>query len=283
MNQPMPAFGNKALIVLSGGQDSTTCAAWAKKYYSEVHAVSFNYNQRHSRELIAAQQVAHLLALDSHEIIDVGPVLKGTSPLTNQTEQLETYESFESMDAIIGNRIEKTFVPMRNALFLVLAANHAIVNGINIVVTGVCQADNANYPDCRQTFISAMQHATQEALGMPAGFHIMTPLMDLSKADSIRLMMKLGRLSLLAWTHTAYDGNFPPNGKDHASVLRAHGFEEADVPDPLVLRAHLEGAMELPETKNYRESSLREELESAIRFAGEALVEAGLLPKKGGK
>lgn len=240
----------KALVVLSGGQDSTTCLAWARRYYQEVHAITFNYGQKHFRELGAAVDVARLLGVASHECINMPPILKSTSPLVNSAAPLEKYTDYASMDAIIGNRVEKTFVPMRNALFLTLAANHALHLGVRTLVTGVCQADNANYPDCRRSFVHAQQNTINEALGI-SDFHIHAPLMDLSKAHSIDLMLQLGHFPLLAFTHTAYDGQYPPVGKDHASVLRAHGFEQAGVPDPLVVRAWMEGYMELPTEPNY--------------------------------
>lgn len=248
MNQPIRAG---VLVVLSGGQDSTTCLAWARKYFTEVHAITFDYNQRHARELAAAKHVARIIGVDSHEFVTLGPILKGASPLTDPTKQLEMYTDHDSMEAIIGDRVELTFVPLRNALFLTLAANRAAVLGVQHIVTGVCQADNANYPDCRRVFIDAQAKAISEALG--SQMEILTPLMDLSKDQSIHLMHQLGHYLSLAYTHTAYDGQYPPVGKDHASVLRAHGFEVAGMPDPLVVRAWSEGLMDLPDTKNYSE------------------------------
>lgn len=241
------------LVVLSGGQDSTTCLFWAKKYFGDIHAVTFDYNQRHRAEIDAARHVAKIAGVASHEVIELGPILKGTSPLTSPDETLELYDDFESMDAIIGDRVEKTFVPMRNALFLTIAANRAVCLGVEHLITGVCEADNANYPDCRGTFVAAQQHAIQEALGQRARFMIHTPLLQLSKAQSIALAIGMGgdAYTALAWSHTAYDGQYPPVGKDHASVLRARGFEEAGVPDPLVVRAVMEGLMESPASHNY--------------------------------
>ena len=242
----------KALVVLSGGQDSTTCLFWAKKYFDEVHAVTFDYDQRHYREIQAAIDVAKIAGVASHEIVKLGPILKGSSPLTNPDENLELYEDHDSMEKIIGTRVELTFVPMRNALFLSLAANRAACLGINKLVTGVCQADNANYPDCRQTFVDAQARAIQEALGTGWGsFTILAPLMDLTKDRSVELAVTLGAYPALAFTHTSYDGQYPPVGKDHATTLRAHGFLIAGMPDPLVVRAWDERLMELPTTSNY--------------------------------
>lgn len=247
----------KALVVLSGGQDSTTCLWWARKYFDEVLAVTFDYNQRHARELLAAANVAKLAGVKHHEIVRIGPILDGRSPLTNPNEGLEQYSDFASMDKIIGDRVELTFVPMRNALFLTLAANRAICKDITNIVTGVCAADNANYPDCRPEFVSAQQAAINTALGV-SNFNILTPLITMPKDQSIHLMAQLGGYEALAFTHTAYDGQYPPVGHDHATVLRAHGFEQAGMPDPLVVRAWMEGLMELPLTSNYTSPSSQE-------------------------
>lgn len=244
---------SKALVVLSGGQDSTTCLFWAKERYHELHAVTFDYAQRHSRELDAAMIVAKMAKVTTHSVIKLGPVLVGASPLTDHTAELETYGSYKEMDKIIGDRVELTFVPMRNALFLTVAMNRAVVFGCDAVITGVCQQDNANYPDCRQTFIDAMGTMVRNALGRANAPVFLAPLMDLTKAQSIKLAQSLpGCMEALAYSHTAYDGQYPPTGKDHASTLRAQGFLEAGVPDPLVLRAHREGLMDLPETPNYQ-------------------------------
>lgn len=261
---------NAIMVILSGGQDSTTCLVWAKKYFDEVHAVTFDYGQRHAREIQAAKDVAKLCKVASHEIITLGPILKGRSPLTDPAQPLEQYPDFATMDRIIGNRVELTFVPMRNALFLTLAANRAICRDVQHLVTGVCQADNANYPDCRGSFVAATQHMIQEALGLPAGFIVHAPLLELPKEESIALMWNLGGFELLAFTHTAYDGQYPPVGNDHATLLRAHGFEQACMPDPLVVRAWEEGRMPLPTTMNY---SNRKQIEDIITHINTLKVE----------
>lgn len=254
----------KCLVVLSGGQDSTTCLFWAKKYFEEVHAITFDYNQRHRREIQAALDVAKIAGIIHHEVVALGPILAGTSPLTNPDENLELYKDHDSMEKIIGNRVEKTFVPMRNALFLTLAANRAVVAGIQTLVTGVCQADNANYPDCRSEFVRAQERAIKTALDQP--FTIHTPLMFLSKADSIRLALALeaDAFPALGFSHTAYDGVYPPAGADHASTLRAHGFEQAGYPDPLVIRAVREGLMAVPGTRNYTDAESNAELADLV-------------------
>jgi 7-cyano-7-deazaguanine synthase len=243
----------KILIVLSGGQDSTTCAFWAKQEFpgAELHAVTFDYGQRHQRELDAAIKVAGLAGIRTHEIVSLGPVLKGTSPLVSG-EKLEQYKDFHSLPG----GLEKTFVPMRNTLFLTLAANRAVVLGSNDIVTGVCQEDFGGYPDCRQVFIDALEHAFNMSLE-DGHIAIHTPLMDLTKAESVHLARELpGCYEALAYSHTSYDGAYPPKGHDHATLLRAKGFAEAGLPDPLVVRAFNEGLMDLPATENYSPRSL---------------------------
>jgi len=252
-------MSKKAIVVLSGGQDSTACLVWAQRQGYQVEALTFYYGQRHELEILAASDVALLCGVERHEILKVGPILNGTSPLTNKSETLETYMDFQSMDSIIGNRVEKTFVPMRNALFLTLAANRAVCQGADTIITGVCQADNANYPDCREPFIHAQQQTINQALGLDH-LRIVTPLMHISKSEAIVEMADHGDLPLLAWTHTAYDGLYPPTGQDHASVLRAQSFVEAEWPDPLVVRAYMEGKMALPTTANYANLSLIESI-----------------------
>ena len=468
----------KALVVLSGGQDSTTCLYEAKQRFDELHAITFDYNQRHRLEIDAAQTVAQLAGVASHEIIELGPILKGRSFLTNLTGPIETFENFTQMsrkNAAKTDKLDSSFVPMRNPLFLTLAANRAAVLDCTAIVTGVTAADfveygefswewlggfvdaeghfsqpnktgwrlnisqsdpeflnrllrwlnvpgsisirhgseeaelyigvqaassfmdklsphlhsshrraqasrlgielsteaplseayvagfwegdgscwstmqltrqarktgsgkvtatfkffffqkdpgvlekiseylgcgrlyqrntqnkiwvldvsdgpygakllnrlrphfnvlgsfqkvtkyrhrigmegggfNPPYPDCTPDYIWRQQMVFDEALRSPSAsrIEIQTPVMYLTKAQSIRLAQSLpGCMEALAFTHTAYDGHYPPTGKDHASTLRAQGFLEAGVPDPLVVRAWREGLMKLPATRNY--------------------------------
>lgn len=250
------------LVILSGGQDSTTCLFWAMQHYEKVHAITFDYGQRHKRELEAAEKVFDLASVQSHqqvvshEYIVVGNVLRGTSPLVSRSE----LEQYKDMHSLPGG-LEKTFVPGRNLLFLTLAANYAYSLGCTTVVIGVCEEDFGGYPDCRQVFIDSAQDTIREGLGYIAedgtrdafcDFCIETPLMHLTKAQTVRMAAELpGCWDALAYTHTAYDGAYPPTGQDHATLLRAKGFLEAGMPDPLVMRAWQEGLMELPNTPNY--------------------------------
>jgi 7-cyano-7-deazaguanine synthase len=245
----------KAVVVFSGGQDSTTCLYWAMKRGFDIDLVSFNYGQKHAIELQSARRIAEMAGLTHrHEVIDLGAgILHSTSPLVNNQAELEQYANHESLPG----GLEKTFVPMRNQLFLTIAANRAYALGAQTLITGVCEADNGGYPDCRQDFILDLERACNRGTftgedGSLGNLQIITPLMYMSKADSVKLAMALpGCMEALAYSHTSYDGAYPPVGHDHATLLRAKGFEEAGVPDPLVLRAVREGLMELPDTDNY--------------------------------
>lgn len=228
---------DSAMVVFSGGQDSTTCLYWAKQHFDEVHAVTINYGQRHYREIAAARRIARKADLASHTVIDVPGILRGSSPLTDHEATLETYTDFQSMERVIGDRVELTFVPLRNAFFLTLAANIALSKGCRQLVTGVCEQDTANYPDCRESFILAQEHAINTALGV-SDFRIHAPLLRMSKADSIRYAQTVPEcMEALAYSHTCYAGRFPPCGECHSCLLRANGFAEAGVPDPLLERA----------------------------------------------
>lgn len=249
----------KTIVVLSGGQDSTTCLFHAiHDIEGEIYCVTFDYNQRHLVEIDAARRVYEIAKnlrpnkVKNHDIITMGPILKGTSPLVSG-ESLEQYKDHKSLPG----GLEKTFVPMRNQLFLTVAANRAAVIGATTLVTGVCEEDFGGYPDCRLIFIKALEKAcnlgtfTGES-GAPQPLEIFTPLMSLTKKSTVNMALGLpGCYEALAYSHTAYDGQFPPKGHDHATLLRAKGFEEANVPDPLILRAWLGGLMDLPASPNY--------------------------------
>jgi 7-cyano-7-deazaguanine synthase len=256
----------KALVVLSGGQDSTTCLFWALKIFGEgnVHAITFDYGQTHRIEIAAAQRVASMAKVP-HEIVEVPGCLVSASPLTDPSATLERYENAQQMDEIIGDRREKTFVPMRNALFLTIAANRAEADGIKDIVLGVCQMDNANYDDCRGVFLTAAQNYINTALGhdhrKTGEINLHAPLLMLTKAQTVLLARELpGAWEALAYSHTSYDGKYPPTDMNHSNVLRAAGFEEAGLPDPLVLRAFDEGLMPLPDTDNYRTARATDKL-----------------------
>lgn len=471
----------KALVVLSGGQDSVTCLFWAKQNFDEVHAITFDYGQRHSIEIEAAYKTATMAGVASHEVVQVPNCLAGKSFLTDHTAPVEVFTDFAEMErhnAFKENKLDSSFVPMRNGLFLTIAANRAAVIGADTIITGVTAADfaeyggfswewlggfvdaegcfsetngysrtlrlqvsqkdpealsrlgrwvqqqlpevtysisgmslyfgikslrlmapllspqlhsphrrnqaatkgeglilaeeaaltdayvtgfwegdgsyhsslvktrqarktgmdkrtpaaqfsffqkdptvlekiqqhlgrgylgqrhtqneiwyltvgdgpvsgkllkrlrkhfnllgsfekvtkwlhavslpaggfNPPYPDCTPDFIMATETMLNEALRSPQQppIRVVTPVMFLTKAESVRLAKELpGCWEALAYSHTSYDGKYPPTDMNHANVLRAEGFLQAGLPDPLVLRAYKEGLMALPDTPNY--------------------------------
>lgn len=241
-------MSTRALVVLSGGQDSTTCLFIAKRDHDQVHAVTFDYGQRHSVEVTAAVKVAHMAGVASHEVIRVPDILKSASPLVDRTADVAHYDSVAEMAAQTPGGVEPTFIPARNILFLVLAANRAIALGKPFpkLYIGVSQEDYGGYPDCRDVFIDSVAESISLGLfGREGQFDIEAPLMYLSKAATCLLAAELpGCLEALAYSHTCYDGQYPPNPRNHASILRARGFRDAGMPDPLIQRAKREGLLE---------------------------------------
>jgi len=221
-----------ALVCLSGGQDSTTALYWAKQNFEKVHSLTILYGQRHSLEVEAANKIASLAEVETHEVLKIGAILRGTSPLINPREEVKTYASVEHLPG----GIEPTFIPGRNILFLVLAANRAVAKGIDHIVIGVSAVDYGGYPDCRPEFIHNMTQALRTGLGK-ADFYIHTPLIYMSKAETVKLALSLpGCMEALKYSHTCYKGVYPPCGKCHACLLRAKGFREVGVEDPLLRR-----------------------------------------------
>jgi 7-cyano-7-deazaguanine synthase len=250
----------RAVIVFSGGQDSTTVLYYAKAQGFELHTVSFDYGQRHRRELESAKVIAEMAGVASHEVIPVPGVLSGTSPLVSDSE----LEQYESAEALPGG-IEKTFVPMRNQLFLTIAANRAYCLNARHLFTGVGQADYGGYPDCRQRFIESFEKTCNLGTftgeeGTLGALNVVTPLMHLSKRETVMLALDLpGCYEALAFSHTSYNGEYPPTSQDHASLLRAKGFADAGVPDPLMLCARMEGLIDtLPNLPGYNGEALKE-------------------------
>ena len=221
------------LVIFSGGQDSTTCLYWAKEKFKRVHAITFDYGQRHQIEIESAKKIAGLAGVESHEIVDLTGMMKTTSPLVDLSSEISQYGS---VDELPGG-IEPTFIPCRNILFLTIAANRAVVKGIKDLVIGVSAIDYGGYPDCRPKFIRSMEETLRRGLEMK--INIYTPMISLSKKDSVLLASKLsGCMEALAYSHTCYEGKFPPCGKCHACLLRMKGFKEAGIKDPLIERAN---------------------------------------------
>ncbi|MGH8222595.1 MAG: 7-cyano-7-deazaguanine synthase QueC [Woeseiaceae bacterium] len=214
----------RALVLLSGGQDSTTCLYWAINRFGadEVDTLTFDYGQRHRIELDAAREVAAFAGVRNTMLhVDTFRELGGNA-LTDPAIEVE--EPAEGLP--------NTFVPGRNLVFLTYAAALAWQRDILHLVTGVAQTDYSGYPDCRQPTLSALEDALR--LGMEREFRIHAPLMRRSKRQTVELARELGALPAMALTHTCYEGSRPPCGSCPACRLRARGFAEAGVADPLL-------------------------------------------------
>ena len=213
-----------AVVVLSGGQDSTTCLYWALERFDPelVQALTFDYGQRHRIELDCARDVAECAGV-RHTVlpIDTFAALGGTS-LT---------QSDIAVGPMPEEGLPNTFVPGRNLVFLTFAAAFAYQREIPNVVTGVAQTDYSGYPDCRESTLIALERAL--SLGMDFDFRLHTPLMLLSKKETVEMAVNLGAMSAMALTHTCYEGQRPPCGHCPACELRARGFREAGIEDPL--------------------------------------------------
>ncbi len=221
---------DKALVVLSGGQDSTTCLYWAidKFGVENVSSVTFDYGQRHRIEVDCAREIANYAAVTNVVLpIDTFAALGGDA-LTNSKIDVD-----RELNAETG--LPNTFVPGRNLIFLTFAAAMAYRNGIAHLVAGVAQTDFSGYPDCREKTIKLLQETLQ--LGMESDIEIHTPLMQLSKKETVELARDLGAIPAMALTHTCYKGERPPCGHCAACELRAKGFAEAEVRDPLLMNS----------------------------------------------
>jgi 7-cyano-7-deazaguanine synthase len=223
----MRATGDKALVLLSGGQDSTTCLYWAIERFgkADVAAVSFDYGQRHRIELDCAAAVAEFAGVD-HRSLPINTFAAiGGDALTDPEIAVAS-----AVDE--SSRLPNTFVPGRNLVFLTYAAALAWRRGIDHLVTGVAQTDYSGYPDCREETVKALQKTLR--LGMESRVAIHAPLMHLSKKQTVELARDLGALPAMALTHTCYNGKRPPCGECPACILRARGFAQAGIEDPLL-------------------------------------------------
>ena len=226
--------GSKAIVLFSGGQDSTTCLAWALDRFAHVETVGFDYRQRHRVELDVRAPILRRLAADfSAWAGRLGPDhLLDLAVLGQVSDTALTRDVAISMGE---NGLPTSFVPGRNLLFLAFAAALAYRRGIKHIVTGVCETDFSGYPDCRDDTIKAMQLALN--LGMEARFVLHTPLMWIDKAATWRLAEELGGAPLVGLvrddTHTCYNGDRTHRhdwgcgcGTCPACELRAKGYRE---------------------------------------------------------
>lgn len=197
------------VVLLSGGQDSTTCLAWARRTLDEpVVALSIDYGQRHRVELQLAQKIAAELHVH-HSVLPLNTLAAlGDASLTNASIDHELHASPGSGNAYAaGRNLPSSFIPGRNALLFTIAAAFGAPRGHTSIVTGVCEADDAGYPDCRSSFVHSMCAALRDALDL-SEFTIYAPLLHLDKARTFALADELGILPLvLEHTNTCYDGD----------------------------------------------------------------------------
>lgn len=220
-----------AVVLLSGGLDSYTAAAVARRDGFHLFALSINYGQRHRQELAASKAVGHALGVERHLELDLDLTRIGGSALTSAAIGVPKDQAIDP--AVIPS----TYVPARNTIFLSLAMGWAEVIGSSDIFIGVNALDYSGYPDCRPEFIRAFEQMARLATkagveGQPLKIH--TPLIDLSKAEIIRLGLSLG--VDYALTHSCYDPL--PDGRPcrhcDSCRLRAAGFAEVGAPDPLI-------------------------------------------------
>lgn len=204
----------KAIVVFSGGQDSTTCLFWAKKHFEHVELVTFQYGQRHDKEIEVAEAIAKEQGL-KHHVLDMSLLSQLTpNALTQHDMDIEQE----------GDEMPNTFVPARNLLFLSFAGALAYQLNAKNIITGVCETDFSGYPDCRDSFIKSMNVTL--SLSMDKDFVIHTPLMWLDKKETWALSDELGVLDYIRHnTLTCYNGVIGEGcGTCPACQLRARGL-----------------------------------------------------------
>ena len=220
----------KAVVLVSGGLDSTTCLAIAREQGFDLYALTLNYGQRHDHELNSARMIVDFFNIHDHSIIDIDLAQFGGSALTDQID-VPKKRDLSDMD-----EIPVTYVPARNTVFLSLALAWAEVLGSFDIFIGVNALDYSGYPDCRPEYISSFEKTAN--LATKAGvsgssFKIHTPLIDMTKSEIIKVGLDLGVDYSL--TSSCYDpdqeGN--PCGLCDACYLRLKGFKETGITDPL--------------------------------------------------
>jgi 7-cyano-7-deazaguanine synthase len=207
----------KAIVVFSGGQDSTTCLFWALQTFKEVEAVTFNYNQRHLAEIDCAKEIAEELGV-KHHILDMS--------LLNQLAPNALTRNDIEVKAGEDGALPSTFVPGRNLLFLSFAGVLANQVGAKHIITGVCETDFSGYPDCRDDFVKSLNVTLN--LAMDEHLVIHTPLMWLDKAETWKMADDMGKLEYVRTkTLTCYNGIKGDGcGTCPACQLRLNGYEQ---------------------------------------------------------
>jgi len=217
---------DKAIVLLSGGLDSSVALHLALKEAKEVHAISFEYGQRHNRELDSAKLVARKAGVADHRVVTLKLDQWGGSSLTDKKMSIEKGD-VERTD------IPVTYVPARNMVFLSVAASYAEAIGAQDIFIGVSQVDYSGYVDCRQEFIDSMEKTINLGTVMGAEknqpIKIHAPFINMTKAEEIKLGIELGVDFGLTWS--CYNGGEKPCGTCDSCLLRAKAFAEAEVID----------------------------------------------------
>ncbi|WP_340613449.1 7-cyano-7-deazaguanine synthase QueC [Xenorhabdus thailandensis] len=211
----------RAVVVFSGGQDSTTCLIQALHQYDEVHCVTFDYGQRHRAEIDVACRISKELGAAAHKVLDVTLLNElAISSLTRDSIPVPDFCESEK------SGLPSTFVPGRNILFLTLAAIYAYQVEAEVVITGVCETDFSGYPDCRDEFVKALNKAV--SLGIARDIRFETPLMWLNKAETWALADYYQKLDFVRnRTLTCYNGIQGDGcGECAACHLRAKGLND---------------------------------------------------------
>ena len=226
----MSTNSKRAVVLLSGGLDSTTMLAIAKAQGFELYTLTFCYAQKHAIEAEIAEKIARNFGVIDHKVLDIDPAIFGNSALTGHGN-VPKHRSPEEM----SHGIPTTYVPARNTIFLSYALAFAEVIKAQNIFIGVNAIDYSGYPDCRPEYISAFEKmarlATKSGVeGFP--LKISTPLINLSKAEIINKGIQLG--VDYATTHSCYDPSLDglACGACDSCLLRKHGFAEAEIPDP---------------------------------------------------
>lgn len=221
-------MSKKAVVLLSGGLDSTTCAYLARAEGYEIYALSFDYGQRLRRELDSARAVAKSVGVKEHVVMTFDLTRWGGSALTQSDIAVPMHENVSAM----GEGVPVTYVPGRNTLFLSFGLSYAEAVGAEVIYIGVNALDYSGYPDCRPAFIAAYQEVAR--LGTRTGLEghpiqIKTPLLYWNKAEIIRHGLEAGADYGPTWS--CYQGGERPCGGCDSCLLRAKGFAEAGVSD----------------------------------------------------
>ncbi|ADL12921.1 7-cyano-7-deazaguanine synthase QueC [Acetohalobium arabaticum] len=218
----------KAVVLFSGGLDSTTALYLAKSKGYQVYALSFKYGQSHSRELEAAKRIADQVGVAEHVVVETSLSAWGGSALTDQEMDIPQGEKERE-------EIPTTYVPARNMIFLSYAASYAEAVGAHDIFIGVSEVDYSGYVDCRQEFIDAMEEAINQGTVCGAEednpIKIQAPFINLTKAEEIELGMELGVDYSLTWS--CYRGEELACGNCDSCMLRLKAFEEAGYDDPI--------------------------------------------------